>query len=91
MIYKYLESETMPTKLKQMRNKVLEELEHIPKRPYPQGELRSYYWGMRMHSLSDKTLDKKTAKEVLQDGISFLKKDYPDFEFSYDQEFFRKN
>lgn len=75
-------------KIRKMRKKVLKELEHIPKGPFPQGELRAYYWGMRMHSLSDKSADKKTAKEVLQDGISLLNKDYPDFEFKYDVEFF---
>lgn len=75
-------------KIREMRGKVLKELEYIPKGPFPQGELRAYYWGMRMHSLSDKTANKKTAKEVLQDGILFLKKDYPDFEFKYDVKFF---
>lgn len=78
----------MFSKIREMRKKVLSELEHIPKKPFPQGELRAYYWGMRMHSLSDKTAEKKTAKEVLQDGISFLKKDYPDFKFKYDENFF---
>ena len=73
-----------------MRKKVLKELEHIPKGPFPQGELRAYYWGMRMHSLSDKTIDKKTAKEVLKDGISFLRKDYPGFEFKYDKGIFNR-
>ena len=75
-------------KIRSMRKLVLEELEHIPKKPYPQGYLRAYYWGMRMNSLSDKTLEKKTAKEVLKEGILFFKKDYPDYDFKYDKEFF---
>lgn len=77
-------------KIESMRKIVLEELKHISKGAYPQGLLRAYYWGMRMNSLSDKTVNKKTAKEILQDGILFLRKDYPDFEFKYDEEFFAK-
>ena len=78
----------MYEKIKKMRNQVLGELEHIPKGLFPQGELRMCYWGMRMHSLSDKVSEKKTPREVLQEGISLLKKNYPNFEFKYDKKFF---
>lgn len=78
-------------KIESMRKIVLEELKHIPKGAYPQGLLRAYYWGMRMNSLGKKAETKKNAKEVLQEGISFLRQDYPDFEFEYDNDFFSKN
>jgi len=78
----------MPQKLKQMRETVLKELEHIPNSPEPQGELRMVYWSRRMHSLGRKGDKQKTAKEVLEESIAFLKRDYPNFEFEYDEEFF---
>ena len=80
----------MASKLKQMRAKVKEELEHIPQWPEPQGELRMIYWSRRMHSLSDKVVQKQTANEVLKECINYLRNDYPDFEFRYDTEFFNQ-
>ena len=80
----------MPQKLKQMRAIVLGELEHIPKWPEPQGELRMVYWSCRMHSLGRKVNRPKTAKEVLEESITSLRRDYPDFDFEYDEQFFNK-
>jgi len=80
----------MSTKLKQMRQKALEELKYIPKGPLPQGELRAMYWMQRMHSLGKKTTIIQTAKEVLEKCIVYLKKDYPNFEFKYDEGFFNQ-
>ena len=80
----------MTTKLKQMRECVLEELNHIPKEPLPQGELRAMYWTQRMHSLGKKAKTAQTAKKVLEKCISYLKKDYPNFDFKYDKEFFNQ-
>lgn len=65
------------------------ELEHIPKQPYPQGMLRDMYQDMRMHNLSRKVKKKKSAKEVLEECIAYLQKDYQSFEFRYDKEFFK--
>lgn len=78
----------MPQKLNQMRAIVLRELEYIPNWPKPQGELRMVYWSRRMHSLGKKVNIQKTAKEVLEESIDYLKRDYPDFEFQYDEQFF---
>jgi predicted RNA binding protein with dsRBD fold (UPF0201 family) len=75
-------------KAKKMRKCVLEELNHIPKEPLPQGELRAMYWTQRMHSLDRKTTIAQTAREVLEKCIAYLKKDHPNFEFKYDEEFF---
>lgn len=81
----------MPTKLKQMRGKVLEELKYIPKGPEPQNELRAMYWMMRMHSLGKKTKSRQNAKEVLENCINHLSKDYADFKFTYDNDLFKKS
>ena len=78
----------MGQKLKQMREIVLRELEHIPNWPEPQGELRMVYWSRRMHSLGRKVTRQKTAKEVLDESIASLRGDYPDFKFEYDKQFF---
>lgn len=80
----------MPQNLKQMREIVLGELEHIPKWPEPQRELRMVYWSRRMHSLGKKVNRQKTAMEVLQESVDFLRGDHPDFEFQYDEQFFNK-
>jgi hypothetical protein len=80
----------MPLKLKQMRAKVLGELQFIPDWPDPQGELRMVYWMRRMNSLGKKATTEKNAKEVLMECIIYLKKDYPNFRFKYDKKFFDK-
>ena len=81
----------MGQKLRQMREAVLSELEHIPNWPEPQGELRMVYWSRRMHSLGRKVNRQKTAKEVLDESIASLKEDYPDFKFEYDEQFFNRD
>jgi len=84
-------------RLKQMREKVKKELEHIPDWPNPQKDLRMVYWFERMHSLGKKAKIKKTAKEVLEDCIDYLKKHggvyfkkSSNYEFLYDKDFFKK-
>jgi len=84
------------SKLKQMREKVLKELEHIPDWPKPQIDLRMAYWSYRMHSLGKKAKVKKSAKEVLDESIRHLRKHggsylqkSSDYEFQYDKEFFQ--
>ena len=77
----------MATKLKLMREKVLHELQHIPKGPLPQGELRMTYWARRMRSLGLKAVD-KTRKQVLSECIRRLTGEYPDHKFVYDEKFF---
>ncbi len=54
----------------------------------PQNLLRSYYSGMRKTSLGKDAETKLTKEEVLLKAINELKKSYPDFIPSYDQEFF---
>jgi len=83
-------------KLKQMREKVLKELEHIPGWPKPQKDLRMVYWFSRMHSLGKKAKVRKSAKALLDECIEYLRKHGGaylqkdnDHEFQYDKEFFQ--
>jgi len=76
-------------KLKQMREKVLAELEHIPEWPKPQGELRMQYWNLRMHSLGKRVKIRKSAKEVLVECIADLGAQYPGAKFEYNGDFFK--
>jgi len=80
----------MSNKRKKMIEKVKAKLEHIPKGPGPQNELRLIYNMSRMRSLGKKAKSKQTAKEVLEGCMSRLKDDYPDFQFNYDEDFFSK-
>jgi hypothetical protein len=75
--------------LKEMRNKVLQELEQIEKTPRPQqSDLRMVYFTSRMHSLGKKAKGEKSAADVLRECIEFLRKDNPNVEFRYNQAFF---
>ncbi|MEM5791102.1 MAG: hypothetical protein QXP77_03605 [Candidatus Aenigmatarchaeota archaeon] len=73
-----------------MRQVVLEELEHIPKGNNAQNELRLIYFNKRMHSLGKKAKEEKTAKDVLLESIALIKKEYPNFEPIYDEDFFKE-
>jgi hypothetical protein len=75
-------------KLKTMRQKVLDELSHIPKGNSAQNELRLIYFNRRMHSLGKRANNEKTAKDVLMESIARIKEEYPNFEPVYDKEFF---
>jgi hypothetical protein len=79
------------SKLKEMRKRVLEELEHIPDWPEPQNELRLIYWRRRMRSLGGKAKERKTAKEVLMESIKRLRESYPNYEPVYDKGYFEKS
>lgn len=77
--------------LKEMRALVLNEMEHIPRRPKPQqSELRSVYWFWRMNSLGKKAEVANDRWVVLEKCLEHLEKDHPDVEFQYDKDFFRK-
>ena len=53
----------MTAELTPMMEKVLSELEHIPKGPCPQGELRRLYFNARMNSLGKKGTGTQTPKK----------------------------
>ena len=79
----------MPNKLKQIREEVKKELEHIPRGNQPQNELRMYYWPLRMNSLGKKAKNNATKEDVLKQSIESVKKDYPDFAPQFDDKFFK--
>lgn len=75
-------------KLKEMREQVKKELEHIPKGNIPQNELRMCYWTLRMNSLGKKAKDSETKEDVLRKSINAVKKDYH-FVPQFDEHFFK--
>jgi len=48
------------------------------------------YFNRRMHSLGKKVNRRKTTKEVLEESITALWGDYPDFNFEYNEQFFNE-
>lgn len=79
----------MSTKLKEIREQVKKELEHIPRGNQPQNELRMFFWPLRMNSLGKKTQNNDTKEEILKKSIDAVKKDYPDFVPQFDANFFK--
>ncbi len=78
----------MATKLKEIREQVKNELEHIPRGNQPQNELRMYFWPLRMNSLGKKAKNNETKEDVLKKSIEEVKNDYPDFIPQFDEKFF---
>ena len=79
-----------------MRDQVKEELGHIPSSPKPQKDLRMVYWSQRMHSLGKKAVSTKSARQVLDECISYLRENGGTFtpkcsnhEFLYDKKYFQ--
>ena len=78
----------------EMRKIVVEELEHIPRdaKGSLQNKLRSIYEITRMKSLGKNApLNLRTPEDCLKDAVETIKKDNPDFEPEYDNDFFRTN
>jgi len=76
-------------KLKEMREQVNKELEHIKRGSMQQNLLRMYYQPLRMHSLGKKAKTKATKEDILLESIEAVKRDYPDYIPQYDTEFFK--
>ena len=76
-------------KLKEIREQVKKELEHIPRGNQPQNELRMYYWPLRMSSLGKKAKNDATKEEILKQSIEAVKKDYPDFIPQFNEKIFK--
>lgn len=75
-------------KLGKMREKVKQELEHIPGNDPAQKELRMVYWMARMHSLGKKSQDDLSREDVLRESVKAVKEDFPEFRPDYDKRFF---
>jgi len=78
----------LPSKLKEMRNQVKQELDYIPRGDLPQNEMRMIYWLMRMNSLGKKAKGNETKEGILKNAIEDVRKTYSDFEPKYDKSFF---
>lgn len=76
-------------KLKEIREQVKKELEHIPRGNQPQNELRMYYWPLRMSSLGKKAKNDATKEEILKQSIEAVKKDYPNFIPQFNEKIFK--
>jgi len=79
----------MPNKLKEIREQVKKELEHIPRGNLPQNELRMCYWPLRMNSLGKKAKNIETKEDILKRSIESVKKEHPDFIPQFDRNFFK--
>lgn len=79
----------MSSKLKEIREHVKEELNHIPRGSQPQNELRMFYWPLRMNSLGKKSQNNDSKEEILKKSIEAVKKDYPRFVPQFDEFFFK--
>ncbi len=75
-------------RLKEMRDQVNKELEHIPRGNQSQNELRMFYQMLRMHSLGKKAKTKTTKEEILLQSIEAVKKYASNFIPQYDTKFF---
>ena len=75
-------------KREEMNRIVQSELKHIPRglRGSTQNILRLYYNSIRRHDLSINS--KTTAKESLEKALEYLRKQYPDYLFRFETEFF---
>jgi len=81
----------MLSRLKEIREQVKKELEHIPRGNLPQNELRMYYWPLRMNSLGKKAKSNETKEDILRRSIDSVKKDHPDFVPQFDKDFFKSD
>ncbi|SNQ60659.1 hypothetical protein [Candidatus Methanoperedens nitratireducens] len=75
-------------KLKEMREQVKEEMEHIPRGNPLQNMLRLYYQPLRMNSLGKKSQIDATKEDILLQSIDAVKEEHPEFTPQYNSKFF---
>jgi hypothetical protein len=88
-IDRFKEELLMNEKLKEMREQVKDEIDHIRRGDYVQNELRMIYWSLRMNSLGKKAKAKETKESILEIAVEEVMKDHPDFKPQYDSDFFK--
>jgi hypothetical protein len=75
--------------LVEMRQRVLQEMEHIPRYPKEsQSLLRMAYWLHRMNSLGKNAETPNDPSKVMERCLAELAKSHPSAQFVYDKEFF---
>jgi hypothetical protein len=83
--------EGIDVELHEMRERVLEEMDHMPEHPRQrQSDLRQAHGLLRMNSLGKKAVGKKTAGEVLRESVAHVRQRHPGFQRKYDVKFFGK-
>jgi hypothetical protein len=75
-------------KLKEMREQVKGEMEHIPRGSSLQNMLRLYYQPLRMNSLGKKAQIDATKEDILLQSIDAVKEEHPEFIPQYNTKFF---
>lgn len=75
-------------KLQEMRDRVKDELTHIPRGTLQQNQLRFCYFDLRMYSLGKNAKGDSTKEDVLKHAIEMMKKDESGFKPRYDTNFF---
>jgi hypothetical protein len=87
---KLTEGDPMNTRLQEIHDQIGTELAYIPKgSDHKQGMLRALYQMGRMKSLGKNAAGRQSAYDVLQSSLAAAKQALPEYEFRYDQEFFR--
>jgi len=75
--------------LAEMRELVLQEMDHIPRWPKAQqSHLRAAYWLVRMNSLGKKAECPNDRSAVMRRCLELLAQQHPGVEFSFDRKFF---
>jgi hypothetical protein len=76
--------------LPEMRQLVLQEMDHIPRWPKDkQSSLRMVYWFWRMNSMGKKAEVTNDRSAVMQKCLTDLAKEHPGVEFQFDPVFFQ--
>ena len=78
----------MVDRLKEMREKVKNEMLYIPRGDGPQMDFRMLYWKMRMQSLGKKAAGRETKADVIRKAEKRLREEYPDYQPQYNKEYF---
>jgi flagellar biosynthesis regulator FlbT len=74
--------------LKEMREKILDEMENIPRRPQEtQSPLRELYWSKMMHNRG-KNGANLSHFEIFKECLTELQARYPNLNFKYNTDFF---
>jgi len=78
----------MVDRLKEMREKVKNEMLYIPRGDGPQMDFRMLYWKLRMQSLGKKAAGRETKADVIRKAERRLREEYPDCQPQYKKEYF---
>ena len=78
-------------KLKNMREKVKAELEHIPRGDFNQNMFRQAYWAIRLHGLGKKAEKEISKEDAICRATEIIQRNSADFCPTIDTKFFDIN